>query len=207
MSISILALSSTVVADEVSYDYLELGYSYSRVSEFETGSDALRFVFDDKTRQGLAFEGSFSFADNYFTYIDFDFSSLDLGENIGDFLNSDPKVNIDTQVFGLGFHTRGQTQFVSKFGVLRQNIDSAFLKEATFGYEAELGGRGFLTDNLEWESNLNFSDPDLNAGSSGKLGVNASLRYHVTNSFATDFTASFKEGEKTYSLNFRYNFD
>ena len=168
--------------------------------------------FDDIDGHGLVFEGSYSFADNYFVYADFDFTSIDLSSNVVDFLNDigsiniDPDVVLNTQVLGLGFHTDGDTQFVTKAGILRQKIDANFLKEGTFGYDVEIGGRGLFSNNFEWEANLNYFDPDSNEGESGEIGANASLRYHFSNNFSTDFSTSIKDDETTFGLNLRYNF-
>ncbi|MRX26593.1 hypothetical protein [Kangiella sp. HZ709] len=213
-ALALVLISLPSKSKDISYDYFEFGYEFISVGEFESASGEVRLKFPDRSSQGLVLEWSNSLDDNYFIYADFDFTNLNLGTDIANFLadlgnvsSISPDVTINTQVFGLGFHTQGDMQFVSKLGVLRQKIDSDFVKEGTFGYELELGGRGLFTNNLEWEANLVYFDPDLNMGASGKLGANASLRYHFNSNFSTDVTTSFKENETTYGLNFRYNFD
>ena len=205
-------LATTANAD-ISYDYLEVGYEKVTIDGIESADGLIGLNFDDLDGDGLVFEGSFSFAENYFAYADFDFTSFDLSNNAVDFLNSlgtnlniGPSVDLSTQVLGVGYHTDGDTQFVAKAGFLRQDIDSGFIVEGAIGYVVELGGRGLLGNNFEWEANLDYTDPDANDGPSGKIGVNTSLRYHFGNNFSTDFSAATMDDGVTYGLNLRYNF-
>ena len=207
-----LALFTLNINADISYDYFEFGYERLNVDSLKSANTDFKLNFDDIDGNGLVFEGSYSLSKNYFVYADFDFTSFDLDGDVVDFINdlgntnNLPKVDRNTQVLGLGFHSDGNTQFVVKTGILRQKIDSTFLKEGTFGYHLELGGRGLFSDSLEWEANLNMYDPDLNKGAGGDLGANASLRYHFNERFSTDFATSVKDGQATFGLNFRFNF-
>ena len=109
-------------------------------------------------------------------------------------------------MLGVGYHTDGDRQFVAKAAFLRRQIDSDFFKEATIGYVIDLGGRGLLNDNFEWEASVDYSDFDAGDDPSGEIGVNTALRYHFGNNFSTDLSASAADDVVTYGLNFRFNF-
>ena len=210
-SILSFALLSTSTNADINYDYFEIGYENTKLSNLESANTDFELKFNDINVHGLGFEGSYSLGESYFVYADFDFTNFNLSSDIVDFLddagsvNVDPDIVLNTQVLGLGFHTDGDTQFVTKAGILRQKIDSNFLKEGTFGYDIELGGRGLFSNNFEWEANINYFDPDLNKGDSGDIGVNTSLRYHFSNNFSTDFSISKKDDELALGLNLRFN--
>jgi len=212
ISILVLTIATTNINADISYDYLEIGYKNTGIDSLESANTDFLLRFNEKDLNGPTFEGSFSFGENYFAYFDFDFGDFNIGTDITDFLdgigfeNPDPNVQLDTQVFGLGYHTTGDTQFVAKLGMLRQEIDANFIKEGAIGYDLELGGRGLFGNNFEWEANLNYFDPDANEGDSGKLGANASLRYHFNDKFSTDISTSSRDGDTAIGVNFRFNF-
>jgi hypothetical protein len=207
MSILTLTMLSTGANAQISYDYIETGYEKVTIDNFELSGDNNILIFGDVDGDGLVFEGSFSFGENYFAYADFDFSSLDLASfDLGNNQFVDPVIDLNTQVLGVGYHSDGGRQFVAKAAFLRREFDSDFFKVATLGYVVELGGRGLINDDFEWEANLDYTDPDANDGPSGKLGVSTSLRYHFGNNFSTDFSASTADDGVTYGLNFRFNF-
>lgn len=206
---------ATATNADISYDYIEIGYEKVTIDSFESADDLIRLSFDNKKDgDGFSFEGSFSFADNYFAYADFDNIRFDLSNDEVDTLNSlgtdlnvGSSIDRNTQEIGVGYHTDGNNQFVAKAAFLRQAIDAKnLIKEGAIGYSLEFGGRGLLSNNFEWEANLEYTDPDANDGPSAEIGVNTSLRYHFENNFSTDFSASTADGDVTYGLNLRYNF-
>lgn len=210
LSVLTFTILATSVNAQISYDYLEAGYEKVTFEPFKLIDADTQLVFDSLDGDGPIFEGSFSFGRNYFAYADFDFTSMNIGGDLGSVLgielSGDSAIDLSTQVLGVGYHTDGDRQFVAKVGFSRWAVDSVFWKEATLGYAIELGGRGLLSDNFEWEANIDYIDFDANDGPSGELGVNAALRYHFGNSFSTNFSASTTENEVTYGLNFRFNF-
>ena len=214
LSIFTLTMLATSAHAQISYDYIEAGYKKVTIDTFEIIDDNTELVFKDLDGDGPIFEGSFSFGGNYFAYADFDFTSLDLGSDLGIALevalgidlSVDPAIDLGTQVLGVGYHTDGDRQFVAKAALLRREIDTEFWKEATIGYVIELGGRGLLSDNFEWEANVDYTDFDAGNGGSGEAGLNAAIRYHFGNNFSTGFSASTAEDQVAYGLNFRFNF-
>ena len=219
LSILTLATIATSANAQISYDYFEAGYEKVTFEPFELMDADTNLVFNPLDGDGPIFEGSFSFGGNYFAYADFDFTSMDLNRDLGIALGNifsdidisvEPVIDLSTQVLGVGYHTEGDSQFVAKAAFLRRAIDSEFWKVATLGYVIELGGRGLLNDNFEWEANVDYTDydgGDDGADGSGEMfGVSAALRYHFGNNFSTDFSASTTEDEVTYGLNFRFNF-
>ena len=207
MSILILTMFATSANAEISYDYIEAGYEKVTIDNLELTSENFKLVIDDLDGDGLVFKGSFSFAGNYFAYADFDFSGFDFGSfDLGMDLIVDPVIDLSTQVLGVGYHTDGDRQFVAKAAFLRKEIDSIFFKEATIGYVIELGGRGLLNDNFEWEASVDYADFDAGDGPGGEIGVNTALRYHFGNNFSTGLSASAADDVVTYGLNFRFNF-
>ncbi|MEM7278726.1 MAG: hypothetical protein AAF385_11435 [Pseudomonadota bacterium] len=219
LGILILTMLSASANGQISYDYFEAGLEKTTFEPFRLTNANTNLIFESLDGDGPVFEGSFSFSDNYFAYADFDFTSMDLGRDFlssledvfpGIDLGSSPAIDLSTQALGIGYHTDGNTQFVAKAAFLRRSIDSDFWKVSTLGYVVELGGRGLLSDNIEWEANVDYTDYD--AGDSGaepsgeSFGVNAALRYHFGNHFSTDLSASTTKDEVTYGLNFRFNF-
>ena len=193
-----LATFATNANAEISYDYIDVGYKKASIDTLQLIDDNNQLIFGDIDGDGPAFEGSFSFAQNYFAFAHFDFARIEL--------DSDLSFDLNTQLLGVGYHTDGDRQLVAKVGLLRREIDSNFWKEATLGYSAQLGGRGLLTDKFEWEANLEYSDFDANEGDGGDLGINAALRFHFDDNFSTDFSTSTDDDEVALGLNFRFNF-
>ena len=214
MSILTLTVLATSANAQISYDYFEVGYEKVTFDTLEFNEDNVNVRFKDLDGDGLNFEGSFSFGGNYFAYADFDFTSIDLGSDLSSALDialdidigADSVIDLRSQVLGVGYHTDGDRQFVAKVAFARGETDAEFLKLATLGYVIELGGRGLLNDNFEWEANIDLTDFDANDGPSGKVGANAALRYHFGNNFSTDFSASTAEDVVAYGLNIRFNF-
>ena len=219
VSILTLTVLATSANAQIRYDYFEAGYEKVTFDPFELTDADTELVFNDLDGDGPVFEGSFSFGGNYFAYADFDFISMDLNRGFGTALGNifsdldlsdDLVIDLSTQMLGVGYHTDGDRQFVAKAAFLRRAIDSEFWKVATLGYVIELGGRGLLNDNFEWEANVDYTDydggDDGDDGSGEMLGVSAALRYHFGNNFSTDFSASTTKDEVTYGLNFRFNF-
>jgi len=212
----VLSFLHVYATAQTSYDYFEIGYENVRIEKLDSANANFRLSFDQISGYGRGFEGSYSIGESYFVFADFDFTSFDLDSNVVEFLNGNgstgsssigSSVSLSTQVLGVGYHTDGDRQFVAKGALLRRDVNSDFLKEASIGYIAELGFRVLIRKNIEWEVNLGYADPDTNDGPSGKLGGNTSIRYHFSNNFSTDIATSNEKDEKTYSLNLRYNFD
>ncbi len=195
---------------QISYDYVEVGYKSLEFDPFELTGESAELAFGNLTGDGVRLEGSFSFGAHYFAFAEFDFTDLDLGFELSTALdvnlNAESVIERNIQSFGVGYHTLGRKQFVASAAFLRQDIDSGFFKEATLGYVLELGGRGLLGKNAEWETNVNYTDFDAGNDSGGEPGVNAAFRYHFGNRFSTDLSATTSGDEVTYGLNFRFNF-
>ncbi len=212
MKILVSILSLTVLATtanaQISYDYVEAGYEKMSLNSFELASDNLEVTaVDDLDGGGFVFEGSFSFGEKYFAFADFDFSRVDFPSfDLGNDQFVDPAIDLRTQILGMGYHTTGRKQFVAKVAFLRNDIDSVFFKEATIGYAIDLGGRGLLNNNFEWEASVEYTDVDAGDDNSGETGVNTALRYHLGNNFSTALQASTGNDVVTYGLNFRFNF-
>jgi hypothetical protein len=214
VSILTLTMLATSAYAQISYDYFEAGYKKVTFDTLEFSEDNVNARFKDLDGDGLIFEGSFSFGGNYFAYADFDFASIDLGSDLSSAIDSaldidisaDSVIDLSTQVLGVGYHTDGDRQFVAKVGFARGETDSEFLKLATLGYVIELGGRGLINDNFEWEANIDITDFDANDGPSAEIGANTALRYHFGNNFSTGLSASTTKDDVTYGLNFRFNF-
>lgn len=214
LSVLTFTMLATSANAQISYDYFEAGYEKVTFEPFKLMDADTQLVFDSLDGDGPIFEGSFSFGRNYFAYADFDFTSMNIGGDLGSVLgidlSGDSAIDLSTQVLGVGYHTDGDRQFVAKAAFLRREIDSEFWKVATLGYVIELGGRGLLNDNFEWEANVDYTDydgGDDGADGDGEMfGVSAALRYHFGNNFSTDLSASTTKDDVTYGLNFRFNF-
>lgn len=202
-----LALLTTSADAEISYDYVAAGFNNASFDSFEFAADNLLLAVGDLDAEGYALEGSYSFGGNYFAYTDLNFSSFSLPDfDLGNERFVSPDVDLSTQVVGGGYHSDGDQQFVAKVAFLRRSVDAVFFKEATLGYVIDLGGRGLINENFEWEASVDFTDFDAGDDPKGQLGVNAALRYHFGKSFSTDVSASTTEDVVRYGLNFRLNF-
>jgi len=194
-----------------SYDYVELGYEQVIIDTVDSANSGFRLKFDEVTGDGIGFEGSFSFWENYFAFADFGVASFNLGSDVASFLEelgpaTGSAISIGTQLLGVGYHTNGHKQLVVKAASLRQEIDSNFLKEATFGYDFELGFRFLHSNDFEFEASLSYTDPDFNEGPSGDVSGRARVRYHLLDNLALGLTASNKINARAFSLNLRYKF-
>jgi len=210
----LFALASLpIYADsEISYDYIEAGYRQIGIEKLNSANTNFSLRFDEISGDAPVFEGSISIGKNRFIYADLDFSSFMLDSEVVEFLSDfepdvESAVRINSQALGLGYHTAGNRQWVVKGALLRRDVSSSFLKEASIGFEIELGFRFLFNNNIEWEATVGYADPDGNDGPSGTWGGNSSIRYHFSNNISTDISASTEQEQKTYGLNVRYNFD
>ena len=180
--IAMAALPMAANAGDISYDYIELGYS--QIDLDGTSND-----FD-----GAAFNGSVSIGKDFFLYGGYGQHESDRGS-----------IDLDTTRLGIGWH-RGindSTDLVLSANYLRFDVDLAGLSGDADGYEAEVGVRSAFTPNFEAEFALGYADGgDFHGDVYGRIQGN----YKFSGNWGLVASATFAEGGNQYLIGPRLRF-
>ncbi len=183
-----LSLSAPLHAEDITYNWLELGYRYDKLDNLNVST-----VFLDVS---VEFSEQFYF--------------LACGAL------SEPNGGNDNTVrllgVGLGFHTPvgdAGMDFYSELGIGRASRDSAFGDIDFDLYDLTLGTRKFVSSNIELISALNYSVADTEQSSSDdqlSLGLGG-VYYFADPSQAVRLHLDVNDdGDPGVELAFRYNF-
>ena len=164
--ISLLALTAPVMADGLSYNYLD--GSYQRVDVDSPNIDG----------DGFTIGGSVELGDNMHFFADYGSTDFDFG------------IDINELAVGVGFHTdlTPTIDFVANIAYLRLDADaSGFSLADEDGFGAEIGVRAMASDRLELAGFIQYSDL-------GDGGDDTSLRGEAWYSFAENFALGLNVG-------------
>lgn len=177
--------AASAVAEQPSYDYVQVGYQKIEIDDVSPGVDA--------DGDGLGIMGSFEIGDQFHVFG---------GYARGDF---DFDVDIDQYNVGLGWH-RGLTNsldFIAELSYVRAEADFAGFSADEDGYGASIGLRGFASRNVELLGMIDYVD--VGSGS-GDTSVEGALRYHFSKRFALDVNAGVGDDFTTYGAGFQLYF-
>ena len=156
-SLVLSAMPLAAQAEDMSYSFIDLGYSELNLDGGPTGD-------------GFGFRGSIGFAENFFGFADYlsqDFSGLDL----------------DLYSIGLGgrMEIAESVDLVGKAGYLKADVSSGGLSGDESGYLVSAGVRARPASQFELEGNVIYRD--FGSGSDD-TAVAVAARYFFTDMFA-----------------------
>ena len=177
-----LALFMVTANAELNYEYIEASYA-------RTDIDAGPFGVDG---DGFEVGGSFSIRPQIFGFASFGST------------NTDVNFDLNTIVAGVGYHSTGPAHYVAKVFYLRNDIDAGSVADSSDnGFGISFGGRGIIAPKWELEGNLVYVD---SGDSSGELGANGLVRYHINQQLSSAFFVSAAEDTSAFGLNIRLGF-
>ncbi len=146
------ALPMSAQAGEISYSYIQGGYSAASVD----GGDF----------NGFGLKGSFAFNDSFYG-----FASYDSGE--------DSSVDLNQTTLGAGWHTAGDTQWFVEANYINNEIDFGFGSFDDDGFAIAGGVRAKVSDKFELNGKLSYTDVG-DFGDGFGVGVGALLSFNDT---------------------------
>jgi hypothetical protein len=175
------------VADDISYNFLELGYQ-----QIDFDDELLAGV--DIDGDGYSLAGSFEIGQNTFIAGGYSQADFDFG------------VKLDTLSLGLGYHV-GMSDNVDVYGLLSavrlEASASGIGNQDEDGYSVEIGLRGMIGDRFELSGSLGYVD--LGDGGDG-TEVGAGLQYYVTETFSLGLAVNVDEDVTAYGAGIRIYF-
>lgn len=177
---------SPAFAGDLSYNFIEIGYQ-----EAELDDDLAGFSFDG---DGFGIGGSFEVGESWFIGVGYSTIGFDFG------------IDLDQISVGGGYHAgmSDRTDFFATLSYLSVEVSaSGFGSVDEDGYGVAVGVRSMLTDNVELNGSLGYSD--LGDGADG-TAFNVGALYSFTESFAVGFDIGIEEDVTLYSLGGRFYF-
>jgi len=175
------ALPMSAQAGEISYNYVQGGYSATSV--------------DSADFNGFGLKGSFAFNDSFYG-----FASYDSGD--------DSSVDFDQTTVGAGWHTAGDTQWFVEASYVRNEVDfGGGFNSSDNGYSVGGGVRAKLSDKFELNGKLSYTDVG-DFGDGLGAGVGALLSFNDTwgTYAAYDYSDRDNSNLDTWSLGVRASF-
>lgn len=185
VSALLLALSVSVSAQTISYDYIQV--SFGRVDLDGAGLDA--------DGDGLGISGSFSLNDDFHVFGEYQTADLNFG------------VDVDILEIGGGYHTEISPHLglYANVGYLEIEASAAGIGSADAdGLFVGLGMRGAVSEAVELYGGLDYIDFD---GTDGETRANAGFILSLTEELGIGIEASLWDDVNIFQLNARYYFE
>ena len=177
---------SPAFAGDLSYNFIELGYQKAELDD-----DLAGFSVDG---DGFGIGGSFEVGESWFIGVGYSTIGFDFG------------IDLDQISVGGGYHAglSDRTDFFATLSYLSVEVSASGLGSVDEdGYGVAIGVRSMLTDNVELNGSLGYSD--LGDGADG-TAFNVGALYSFTESFAVGLDIGFEEDVTLYSLGGRFYF-
>lgn len=178
-----LLLASPVMADGLSYNFIEGAYARVELD------DSLVDVDGD----GFGIGGSFEINENFFGLASYSTADFDFGVDLNQ-LNA-----------GFGFHTgiSPNTDFVATLVYVRAEVEAGgFGSIDESGWGASAGLRSMVSDRLEVNGAISYVD----FGDGDDTSIGGGVLYNFTDTFAVGANIGFGEDTTTYGVNARLYF-
>lgn len=174
------ALPMSAQAGEISYSYIQGGYSAASV--------------DSADFNGLGVKGSIAFNDSFYGFVSYD---------NGD----DNNVELTQTTAGIGWHTAGDTQWFVEASYVNDKIDFSGFNTHDDGYSVAGGIRAKLNDNFELNAKLNYTDVN-DFGDGFGAGVGGLYSFNDTWGLYASYDYSDRQGSNldTWGLGVRASF-
>lgn len=206
------ALSFSAQASELSYSYIDAGYTIVNFDDMEVFDETINPDFD-----GFRASGSIGFLENYYA-----FGSYTSGSgNVFGYSDNDFQVSMSMDITryivggGLHFPVSDTTDFIAELAYLQFDADADLyvtdyvdsvaesVSESTSGIRASIGLRGGVGEHFEWLTKANYDDSsDLGGEFSATLG--AMYKFNKTWGLLAD--AEWGDGSAIYGFSVRASF-
>lgn len=182
---SLALLAFPAFANDISYNYVQLGYQKIDIDDPGIGFDV--------DGDGFGVAGSFELNDSWFVGIGYSQADFDFG------------IDLDELAAGVGWHTTMSNN--SDFFALLQYVRAeasisglpGSLDEDGFGFT--IGVRGMVTENIEIGGSIGYIDLG-DAGDGTSFGAN--VLYNFTENFAAGLFLDFEEDATGYGGGVRF---
>jgi len=177
---------SPAFAGDLSYNFIELGYQKADLDD-----DLAGFSVDG---DGFGIGGSFEVGESWFIGVGYSTIGFDFG------------IDLDQISVGGGYHAglSDRTDFFATLSYLSVEVSaSGFGSIDEDGYGVAIGVRSMLTDNVELNGSIGYSD--LGDGADG-TAFNVGALYSFTESFAVGFDIGIEEDFTLYGIGGRFYF-
>ncbi|MGB5687880.1 MAG: porin [Woeseiaceae bacterium] len=186
LGITLFAFAAPVLAGDLSYNFVELGYQ-----RVELDDDGAGFNLDG---DGFGISGSFEVGDSWFIAAGYGQTGFDYG------------IDLDQLSVGFGYHA-GISDRADVFAVLSyvraEASLSGFGSESDDGFGASVGVRGFVSDSVELAGMISYVD--LGDGGDG-TSVGGEALYYFTERFAVGLNVEVEEDAMAYGVGARFYF-
>lgn len=186
LGVALILSFTSAVADDLSYNYIELGYMNAELDD-----DLAGFSVDG---DGFGVRGAFELNEDWFVAVGYSAIGFDFG------------VDLDQLSVGAGyrFGLSNGADFYAALSYLRAEVSaSGFGSADEDGYGLTVGVRGMLTDKVELNGRIGYSD--LGDGADG-TAFGAGALYSFTDSFALGFDLEIDEDVTLYGVGARFYF-
>ncbi len=186
LGIALIFAFTSAVADDLSYNFVELGYMKAELDDDLAGFDV--------DGDGFGIRGSFEINEAFFVALNYSALGFDFG------------VDLDQLSAGVGYHgaMSNGTDFFAVLSYLRAEVSaSGFGSADEDGFGATVGVRGMLTDKVELNGRIGYAD--LGDGADG-TSFGAGALYSFTDAFALGFDIEIDEDVTLYGLGGRFYF-
>jgi opacity protein-like surface antigen len=186
LGLALVLAISPAFADGLSYNYIELGYQNAEFDEDIGGLDV--------DGDGYGIRGSFEVGESWFIAASYSALDFDFG------------VDLDRLGIGAGFHMpiSDRVDFFAALSFLTFEASaSGFGSVDEDGYGVNAGLRGLVTDKLELNGHVAYSD--LGDDMDG-TAIGAGALYNLTDNFALGVEIEAEEDVTLYGIGARFYF-
>ena len=186
LGVTLLFVLSPAMADGLSYNYLQLGYQRA-----DLDGDFAGISIDG---DGYGVGGSLEVGENWFIGVGYNALDFDFG------------VDLEQLSVGAGYHfgLSDRSDFYATLAYIRAELSaSGFGSIDEDGYGVTIGIRGMLSDNVELQGSIAYTD--LGDGADG-TAFGAGALYNFTETFALGFEVSADDDVTVYGIGARFYF-
>lgn len=179
-SLMLAALPLAAQAEDMSYSYIDLGYSEANLDNGPTGD-------------GFGLRGSVGVAENFFVFADY--ASWDFPAG----------VDVDLYSVGLGgrIGIADQVDLVGRVGYAKADASAGGFSADDSGYLVSAGIRAQVAEGFELEGNVIYTDF---GGGADDTGVSVAARYFFTKNFAVGAEYQVSDDYDTIFAGVRFSF-
>jgi len=183
---ALLLLAGPVMAADISYNYVQLDYGFITLEDVVPGVDI--------DGDGPGISGSFEVGENWFIGVGYRTIGFDFD------------VDFDQLNVGFGYHTAisANTDFFGTLSYLSVDASGAGGSASESGYGINVGVRAMVTDKLELDGVLGYSD--LGDGADGTT-IGAAAIYNFTEAFSLGVNVEVEDDAFGYGVGVRFYWD
>lgn len=178
-----LLMSTSALADGVSYSYIQAMYAEVDIDVGPVDADG----------DGFAVAGSVAINDSWYVFADYGTADFDFN------------VDLDRFSIGAGYHApiSTATDWFAALSYEDAEVDTGFGSASDDGFGIEGGLRSMISPKFELKGSVSYTD----LGDDDDTALNLGGWYTVSGNFAVGFEASFGDTISSYGIGGRLYFD